>query len=208
MTLQKNNISATAWLDRKVVTMMSSNTQPSAVGTVLRRQVDTTRSAIPCPQNIITYNKYMGGVDRGDQLRGYYSYKIKSRKLYKYIVFFLFNVTVTNAYILRKNYHSLATFKNIKEFHVQLAKELIGNYCSRLRCGRNGGAIRQLSLRHFPVKIRDDNNKLRRGRCSYHNTVHHARVDSSWYCRECDTWLCHTGDTEDCFLMWHTKQYQ
>ena len=65
MTLQKNNISATPWLDRKVVTMMSSNTQPSAVGTVLRRQVDTTRSAIPCPQNIITYNKYMGGVDRG-----------------------------------------------------------------------------------------------------------------------------------------------
>ena len=144
----------------------------------------------------------------GDQLCGYYSYKIKSNKLYKYIVFFLFNVIVTNAYILRKSYHSLAIFKNIKESHVQLAKELIGNYCSQqLRCGRNGGTIGQLSLRHFPVKIRDDNNKLRRGRCPYHNTVHHARVDSSWYYR-CDTWLCHTGNTEDCFLMWHTKQYQ
>ena len=65
MTLQKNNISATVWLDRKAVSMMSSNTQPSAVGTVLRRQVDITRSAITCPQNIILYNKYMGGMDRG-----------------------------------------------------------------------------------------------------------------------------------------------
>ena len=35
------------------------------------------------------------------------------------------------------------------DFHVQLAKELIGNYCSRLRYGHNGGPIRQLSLRHF-----------------------------------------------------------
>ena len=89
-----------------------------------------------------------------------------------------------------------------------LGIELIGNYCSRLRCGRNGGPICQLSLRHFAAKIRDDNNKLRRSQCSYHNTVHHTHVDSSWYCRECDTWLCHTGDTEHCFLMWHTKQHQ
>ena len=65
VTLQKNNISATAWLDRKVVTMMSSNKQSSAVGTVLRLQVNMTCSAIPCPENIIMYNKYMGRVDRG-----------------------------------------------------------------------------------------------------------------------------------------------
>ena len=147
VTLLNNNISATAWLDRKVVTVMASNTQPFAVGTVLQRQVNTTRAPVPCPESIIIlYNKYMGGVDRGDQLRGYYNYKIKSRKLYKYIVFFLFNVTVTNAYILRKHYNTLATFKNIKEFHVQLAKELIGTYCSRLRCGRNGGPIRYLCV--------------------------------------------------------------
>ena len=149
VTLQNNNISATAWLDRKVVTVMVSNTQPFAVSTVLRRQVNTTRATVPCPESIILYNKYMGGVDRGDQLRGYYNYKMKSRKLYKYIVFFLLNVTVTNAYILRKHYNTLATFKNINEFHVQLAKVLIGIYCSNLRCGCNGGPIHQLSLHHF-----------------------------------------------------------
>ena len=43
----------------------------------------------------------------------------------------------------------LATFKT-QEFHIQLAKELILNYCSQLRCGCNGGLIHQLSLCHFP----------------------------------------------------------
>ena len=27
-------------------------------------------SAMPCPEAIISYNEFMGGVDRGDQLRG------------------------------------------------------------------------------------------------------------------------------------------
>ena len=103
---------------------MSSNTQPSAIGTVLRQQVDTTHSSIPCPQNILY--KYMGRMDRENQFCGYYSYKIKSRKLYKYIVFFLFNVTITNAYILHKHYHHMpATFKNVKDFHVQLTKGFV-----------------------------------------------------------------------------------
>ena len=85
--------------------MMSSNTQPSAVGTVLQRQVDITRSAIPCPQNIILYNKYLGEADRMDQVRGFYSYKVKSHKLYKYIVFFLL--------ILPSPIHTLSLATNI-----------------------------------------------------------------------------------------------
>ena len=62
----------------------------------------------PCPQNII-YNKYIGEEDCGDQLHGYYNCKIKSHKLYKYIVFFLFNVTIMNTYIL----HITITTTNI-----------------------------------------------------------------------------------------------
>ena len=50
---------------------IASNTQPSTIGTVLQRQKDHSRTPIPCPESIILYNKYMGGVDRGDQLRGY-----------------------------------------------------------------------------------------------------------------------------------------
>ena len=91
-----------AWLDNKVVTVLSTTSQPNAYGTVLRHQKDGNRVPVQCPENIIHYNKYMGGVDCGDQLRGYYSCHTKSSK---YIFQFLFDVAITNAYILYENFH-------------------------------------------------------------------------------------------------------
>ena len=110
--------------------LMSTNRQPNDAGHVLRRQLDGTRIPVPCPESIISYNKYMGGVDRGDQLRGYYSCRTKSRKFYKY---FLLDVAITNAFIFMKHYSSSSTFANIKSFRIQLAKELIGDHSSRRR---------------------------------------------------------------------------
>ena len=51
---------------------LATNCQPSDVGEVQRRRLDGSRITIPCPQVIILYNKFMGGVDNGDQLMGYY----------------------------------------------------------------------------------------------------------------------------------------
>ena len=125
-TLQRGKVTASSWMDNKVVTVMSTTSQPSATGSVLRRQKDGTRVSVPCPESIITYNRYMGGVDRGDQLRGYYNCKVKSRKFCKYI-YFLLDVSITNAFILYKNFRSSPTFNNIKKFRLQLARELIGS---------------------------------------------------------------------------------
>ena len=111
------------------VTLMSTSTQPGEIGSVMCRQKDGTCTSVPCPKSIIDYNTYMGGVDRGDQLRGYYSCRSKSRKFYKYIYHFLLDVTITNVYILHRN-HSHSPSLSVKEFCLQLAKELVGNYCS------------------------------------------------------------------------------
>ncbi len=74
------------------VTQLGSLT---ATDTVLRRQKD---GSVTCPENVILH---MGGVDRGDQfqLRGC---RIKSRKFYKYVYYFLFDVAPTY-YILHKD---------------------------------------------------------------------------------------------------------
>ena len=50
-----------------------------------RKKGDSTLIEVNCPLSIMDYNKYMGGVDRGDQYRKYYHVHVKSRKSYKYI---------------------------------------------------------------------------------------------------------------------------
>ena len=189
--------------------VMYTNCQPSAAGTVLRRQLDATRMNVPCPEAVIQYNKHMGGVDRGDQCRGYYNCRMKSRKFYKYIFFFLLDVAITNAYILHKCYSPSTTtrvFKTIKDFRLELAKELIGDYCSRRRPGRIGGPHRSIPLRHFPVMLPSDGNpaKKKRGRCEGCKNKR-LRCDTSWFCNECQVWLCHNGQPDDCFLHHHKK---
>ena len=200
-------MSATAWLDRKVVNIMATNCQPGDSGSVLRGTQDGTRIAVACPQSVILYNTYMGGVDRGDQLRGYYRCRIKSRKFYKYIFYFLLDVAITNAFILVKHHTSGGSKMSIKDFRLKLASELIDDYCSRRRRGRtSSSAIRPLPLRHFPVKIDLESNpaKRKRGNCAHCRQTKHSRMNTSWFCRECSVWLCHSGDTDDCFLQWHT----
>ena len=72
LTVQSDNITASAWLDWKVVNMMATGYDGSEIGKVLRRQKDGSRKEVPCPIACVEYNKYMGGVDRGDQLCGYH----------------------------------------------------------------------------------------------------------------------------------------
>ena len=186
---------------------MSSTSQPTASGEVLRRHRDGTHTVVPCPQPIVMYNEHMGGVDRGDQLRGYYSCRTKSRKFYRYIFYFLLDVAITNAFILHKHY-SNSPQTSLKDFRVQLATELIGDYCSRKRPGRQGSQQRSLPLRHFPIKLPSDvPDKRKLGRCTRCSKAH-QRSDTQWYCQECGVWLCHSGvSTSDCFLQWHKNLY-
>ena len=199
---------AQAWKDNKIVTVMSTNTQPTATGTVQRKKHDGTRITLRCPESIILYNKHMGGVDRGDQLRGYYRCRVKSRKFYKYIFFFLLDISITNAYILYKSSSSSARrINNMKDFRLKLSRELIGDYSSRRRPGRISHIVKSLPLLHFPIRIQQDSSTSKRGKCMYCSKVNKKRTDTTWFCNECQMWLCHTGHQHsDCFLLWHKNQ--
>ena len=145
------------WQDKKLVRVMSSNVEHS-VGTVQRRQLDGTRMPVPCPGAVISYNTCMRGVDRGDQLRGYYKSRSKSREFYHYVVWFLFDVTITNAFTLHV-YPSVDqhTRENtIKQFQVEMADQLVGDYNSiGLNRPESGGTVPLLlSKSRCPEKSR------------------------------------------------------
>ena len=144
--MQSEQLTAVAWKDNKVVNVMSTNCNPNSVMRVPRRQKDGSRPAFPCPESIQKYVAYMRGVDRADQLRSYYKIRTRSRKPYKYIFWFLLEVAIVNSYILSKT-------NPLKSFRLELAKELIGSYCSRKLSGRGSYQRKLLPILHFPLKI-------------------------------------------------------
>ena len=74
--------------------MLSTLAQADATHTALRKQQDGTRAPVQCTDTVVLYNQYM---DKGDQLR---RVRTRCRKYYKYIFWFMFDVAITNSYIL------------------------------------------------------------------------------------------------------------
>ena len=165
--------------------VMSSNTQPTSNGNVLRKQNNGQHISVTCPQSIINYNAFMGGVHKGDQIRGYYRCRIKTRKFYKYIFFFLFDVAITNSYILYSTYATNKKLKTIKDFRLELSQQLIGSFSNRRRPGHISKPIAPLAIQHFPVRLKSDTNttqsktQSKRGRCAFCMKYYKKRTDTT-----------------------------
>ena len=99
---QKGHVVFTKWHDKWDVSVMASIVSP-LVDDV---EVDRNNREIQKPAVIDMYNKAMGGFDRADQLREYYSIDRSSYKWYRYIFWYLIDVSICNAFILC-NYHRL-----------------------------------------------------------------------------------------------------
>ena len=199
------NLTVSVWQDTRPVTVTATNCQSVPLDSVQRKLRTGEHEEYPCPEAITQYNKYMGGVDHNDQLRQYYHVRLKCRKYYKYIFWFLFDVTVSNAFIISKtNPEMAAVTRSVKAFRTHLAKEMLSGYCSRKRKGRKPSIPRKpFSTEHFPVK-----GDGKQHPCD-HCKLSKIRRDTTWYCRECSIYLCHRGDPEtDCFLLYHKRYCQ
>jgi hypothetical protein len=78
-------LACTGWVDNRPVYFLSTGTS-TAPTTVQRKNKTGGRDAVPCPAVVDQYNRYMGGVDRHDQLRlQRYSVQLATRftKYYK-----------------------------------------------------------------------------------------------------------------------------
>lgn len=128
---QKGSLVATVWRDRKLVYVMSTNCQPTGNTEVQRKEKDGSRQMISCPPSIVEYNRYMSGVDKADQMRGYYRVRSKGRKFYKYLFWFLFDCAAVNAFILTKYFEPASNTTSrqqvFKSFRVRLGTTTPGS---------------------------------------------------------------------------------
>ena len=208
---QNGNLVATAWRDRKLVYVMSTNCPATGDTEVRRKEKDGSTNFIPCPPNVVLYNKYMAGVDKADQLRGYYRVRTKSRKFYRYLFWFLFDCCTVNAFVLMKHFQAATDAtprQGFKDFRVRLAEQLIGEYNSRhryslpqpihvaaldtltpallkrRRLAITSGSDDSSTLAHFPIKGSSC-------KCAYcWNVKDHRRHESSVHCRRCRKAFC------------------
>ena len=101
------NLVATMWKDKHVVSLLSTNTPPEpeihAVQQVMRgRKRVVPAEAMKTPDVVPIYNQGMKRVDVNDQYQSYYPPGSVSRKWWKYLLWFFFNLSMVNAYILEK----------------------------------------------------------------------------------------------------------
>ena len=188
---QDGNLAVTVWQDTKPVVIISTQHRPTDKTTIKRKKLTGERVDVVCPQAVVDYNHHMGGVDLGDQYRQYYQV---TRKFYKYIFWFMFEVCILNSFCL--NHYSPCLSKKLSylDYCVELAQQLIGNYNSRKKDGRPSTSTPRQNrlIDHYPTTVNI-------GKCTFckiRRTV--------WYCECCDKRLCHTGEQKtDCHLNFH-----
>ena len=195
---QKDNVVLSVWKDKRQVSALSTYSNA-----VMNQQPQK-------PEAIVKYNAHMGGVDKADQLRSYYKVGRTSKKWWRYLLWFTFDVTIINAWILyQASAHVLRMPRgyDLLQFRVALAERLRAGFTSRkFRSGRRSrdvlGEIHPDNLAgHKLVPVETKRGKATCRQCSKmgRKTNKGYRVETTTKCRVCDVALCRVG----CFNEFH-----
>ncbi len=193
----KEGIICARWKDTKDVILLSNCHGPD-VGNIKRTMKDGTKKTISCPEAIVFYNKYMGGVDHADQMITLYDLDRKSTKWWRKVFIRLMLTAVFNSYVI----HCETNHKKTPyiDFLVDLAEGMIDRGRATLKrkrsrsYGRPSAASKKMEYvgDHLPVK---DKCRRRCVRC----TSRKREKRTQYLCIKCNLPLC-----MDCFTPYHT----
>ncbi|XP_062614405.1 piggyBac transposable element-derived protein 4-like [Saccostrea cucullata] len=196
VTRQDGQLTATVWMDNRPVSVLSTMTSPLEMATnVSRRLKDGTAVSVPRPQSIGYYQSYFRGVDLFDQLRSKYPVGRASKKWWKYVLHFLINTAIINAYILMKESRPQLPKKKYRQldFRISLAQNLIGSFRTPLRAA--GRRTLNTPTCHSFSKLVKKRSYCKQ--CS--KSTPRKRKDTAYGCSLCDTHLC----GKQCFSLFH-----
>lgn len=120
--------------------MINTICDPSHMTTVKRRNKDGSSSIVNCPESVKMYNKYMGGVDIADMKCKFYSCSRRSKKWWYRMFHYLVDVSVVNSHVIMSETPNIATM-SLKNFVIEVARELITSYSSRKRPPNPSGSV-------------------------------------------------------------------
>ena len=112
------NITAVVWCDRQPIYFLSTYHDPAMTTSINRKNKDGTVTAVKCPQLVVDYNRFMGGVDQMAKLfkpRKHYRW---SRCLFlKCVMWVCYNAYIVAGHYIphRKTGSRLYTFANFTE---------------------------------------------------------------------------------------------
>ncbi|KAL2079792.1 hypothetical protein ACEWY4_025536 [Coilia grayii] len=202
--LRQDPVVFVKWMDTREVSMCST-IHPAYAGDTVRKKVKSRDGKysvveVPCPVPVLEYNKYMGGVDRSDQLIQYYSTRRRVSRSYRTLFLHFLDIANTNAYIMHLELSKISQQKSLthKAFLSQLVRELFG-------VEKTGVPVKRQTS-HLPVGCAKDftsSNRATAGRrrCQ-HCSAKGVCNTTPWKCQACDVPLCLLLD-RNCFAEWH-----
>lgn len=177
--------------------------------TIDRQGVGSSRIDLPCPPCLPDYQQFMRGVDRGDQLIGYYNVGRRSVKWWKRVFSYLVEVCALNAYLLGKFIPLGQPRSRYLKFRITLAEQLVGSFTSRAPIGRPRRSLPcqrlDITLGHWS-EVGDDKKdcvvcievRQRKGL-----TRSQYRHETRTVCMYCKVHLCNVRE-RNCYLKYHT----
>ena len=100
-------------MDRKVVTFLTSEHNLDLIPTGKTNY--RNKEPITKPKVMLMYNKFMGGVDRNDQLAKYSAFNHRSLKWWKKVFFRILNLCMVNAFILYNEWCAIQGKPKLKQ---------------------------------------------------------------------------------------------
>ena len=211
---QKGNLLFTKWHDKRDVNILSTNVDPFTPPVLKqRRKKHGEVEEVEKPYCAEQYNKHMGGVDRSDQLRSYYSTCRSFHKWYKYLFWYIFDVSLCNAFILHKENVAVGRpgRRSLVEFRRALARQLIAGYSSRSDNRKRSQRAASLALVNSPDNAHGHFVSRREGKARKRHCVQCKKEEKKtaggraketvYECTHCGVALC----KDPCFLLYHSQ---
>ena len=191
------------WKDTKCISVLSTKHPGHSENKVQRNTKDSEghhcKKDVPIPETVYHYNRYMGGVDRSDQLIKYYNVLRQTKRYWKTLFFHFIDVAVVNAYILHKE----CTLNPLS--HYEFRENLVRSLCCTatpdysILVGKRQQSTASINVDHRLVRMKT----MRQ--CVYCSLVHKEKHRTTRQCAECEVPLCF--QSRDCFTKWHGRRF-